>query len=560
MIQTSRAYLEEDENRDLSWDRLLLSQAIKCGEIILSSRSWKAFSDLHELGLWVDQFPSECRKAWSLVPCDDRDIVLVGATQLNEAQAWVYAHLEQADDKMLEDLKSKGENTMDRIRKVLHQSQQLEAKHEGHTKDNENNKKRKTKPKSMHISEPKLSEIRTVSKVKAIIGTKQRLGKDKASDDIGNDQSNAPLKSALKSTLSSTTHLNASSKLHQSKLHGTVSSKLTYLLDRVSVLHQQEKILIFYEGDHIAYYIAQALDLIGVRYLIYTHTLDLALKSAYVSTFNAKSTFRVMLMDLKEAAAGLHVASASRIFMVNPIWQPDIEAQAIKRAHRIGQTRPVYSETLVLRNTIEDQMMQRRKQMSAQEHQTAEKSLLDDRTMRGTLENAALLPLTWEELHDVDAQIAKLASPIKLFGEPSQDGIDPTNPYADMIFPIETNKTKKLGIRKSTEEELESDTEAEALPHGKGPGHSNKRTFDDFKERENSPKSDSSKSKDSPKPAKKKKRVGFAPVVDQDAPKEASVRFGASDEAGPSSTAPRRVQFEYATSSPVKSSLFGGRT
>ena len=173
MIQTSQAYLEEDESEGRNWDHLLLNQAIKCCEIILSSQSWKAFSDLHELGLWVDNFPSDCRKAWSLVASNDSDPVLVGATQLNQAQTWVYTHLDQNNEQMLEEFRGKGEHTMDRIRKVLHQSQQLQTKEEQHSNGSEKKKQRKIKSKGSHISEPKLSEIRTVSKVKAIIGTKQ---------------------------------------------------------------------------------------------------------------------------------------------------------------------------------------------------------------------------------------------------------------------------------------------------------------------------------------------------------------------------------------------------
>ena len=43
--------------------------------------------------------------------------------------------------------------------------------------------------------------------------------------------------------------------------------------------------------------------------------------------FNLKPTFRVMLMDLREASHGLHIATASRVFFVNPVWQTDVEAQ-----------------------------------------------------------------------------------------------------------------------------------------------------------------------------------------------------------------------------------------
>ena len=53
------------------------------------------------------------------------------------------------------------------------------------------------------------------------------------------------------------------------------------------------------------------------------------------------------------AAHGLNVTAASRVFFLNACWQKTVERQAIKRAHRIGQTKEVFVETLVLKDTIE---------------------------------------------------------------------------------------------------------------------------------------------------------------------------------------------------------------
>jgi SNF2 family DNA or RNA helicase len=58
-------------------------------------------------------------------------------------------------------------------------------------------------------------------------------------------------------------------------------------------------------------------------------------------------------METRVAAHGLNVTSASRIFFLNVCWQKSVERQAIKRAHRIGQTKEVFVERLVLRDTIE---------------------------------------------------------------------------------------------------------------------------------------------------------------------------------------------------------------
>lgn len=165
-------------------------------------------------------------------------------------------------------------------------------------------------------------------------------------------------------------------------------------------------------------------------------------------TFNTTETFRILLMNVHEASHGLHIASASRVFFVNPVWQPNVEAQAIKRAHRIGQTRPVHVETLVLRDTLEDQMLQRRKGMTAQEHQKAEKSLLDDNTMSTIIQNARFIPLPEGQIHDREEQMAKLEIPQQLFARVGNGEGDVDDPDADLIFPEDMPISKRQKTQK----------------------------------------------------------------------------------------------------------------
>jgi hypothetical protein len=97
-------------------------------------------------------------------------------------------------------------------------------------------------------------------------------------------------------------------------------------------------------------------------------------------------------MDVRNAAYGLNLPSASRIYFVNPTCRPNIEAQAIKRAHRIGQTRPVYVETLVLQGTIEEKMLERSKRMTRSEHRDAG-HLEDDIGIREIIQSARMIPV-----------------------------------------------------------------------------------------------------------------------------------------------------------------------
>lgn len=453
-IKVSRAYLEEQSRLGSvckEVDRSLLKHAIEVGEIALESPSWKSFADLHEMGMFVECFPENAQDAWSLVQRNGDGgtgdgPLLIGATQLSKAQNWVNTHLYMSNPS--DDLAGVGSATMQKL--WLGVQQQAEKILPVHPLDGDENDARKPRKrfKSRFNGVPKLTEKQTMSRAKA--GPTARRTKSTQSN---TPESRKPtglkpaLKSALKSSIKSfpkeetTDPFPPDSPLAKSTISGTASAKLSYLLDRVVALHQQEKILIFYEGDHIAYYIAQALDLIDVRYLIYTQTLSIDRQSAYITTFNTTETFRVLLMNVHQAAHGLHIATASRVFFVNPVWQPNVEAQAIKRAHRIGQIRPVYVETLVLKDTLEDQMLQRRKGMTAQEHQKAEKSLLDDDTMSTIIKKAQFIPLTKDHIHDTDKQVAKLSTPQQLFERVAKNDGILDDPDADLI--LDSSQSKK---------------------------------------------------------------------------------------------------------------------
>lgn len=325
-----------------------------------------------------------------------------------------------------------------------------------------------------------------------------------------------------------------------------------------------------------------------IRYLIYTRKLSQERQTAYIATFNTTETFRVLLINVYEAAHGLHIASASRVFFINPVWQPNVEAQAIKRAHRIGQTRAVYVETLVLKDTLEDQMLQRRKGMTPQEHQKAERSLLDDSTMSTIIQNARFIELSDEEIRNTEQQMAKLEIPQQLFARVGKSEGDADDPDADLVFPedISTSRRPKKSQTRSTGRKAAGKTtaastpsipasvatsdphsqavhlgfrnEADTLQHG-SPSAS-KQKIDHEHALDFDPTPSSSRTKATPPadlsgpsaPKTAMKRVGFALDVEDDPPS----LFGGSSPPGPSSKrraiAPGHNPASNGTSAPTR--------
>jgi SNF2 family DNA or RNA helicase len=66
----------------------------------------------------------------------------------------------------------------------------------------------------------------------------------------------------------------------------------------------------------------------------------------------------VFVISLKAGGVGLNLTEADYVFVLDPWWNPAVEAQAVDRAHRIGQTRNVMVYRLVSQDTIETKVME----------------------------------------------------------------------------------------------------------------------------------------------------------------------------------------------------------
>lgn len=119
-------------------------------------------------------------------------------------------------------------------------------------------------------------------------------------------------------------------------------------------------------------------------------------------------------MDISQAAFGLDMRSASRIYFISPVLNPQVVAQAIGRARRISQKKPVSVETLVLRNSIEEVMIERRDHMTQAELSKI-KNVLDDNKIKEWIRNPKINPIPIDEISGLE-QTALLSSPQYIFG------------------------------------------------------------------------------------------------------------------------------------------------
>ena len=76
-----------------------------------------------------------------------------------------------------------------------------------------------------------------------------------------------------------------------------------------------------------------------------------------VNYFEKNEDCKVFLISLKAGGVGLNLISADYVFLLNPWWNPAAEAQAVNRAHRIGQTKNVFVYRFISIDTIEEKIM-----------------------------------------------------------------------------------------------------------------------------------------------------------------------------------------------------------
>jgi SNF2 family DNA or RNA helicase len=82
-----------------------------------------------------------------------------------------------------------------------------------------------------------------------------------------------------------------------------------------------------------------------------------------VNGFQDDQNAAVFLLSLRAAGTGLNLTTASYVVLYDPWWNPAVEAQAIDRSHRIGQTRTVNAYRLIAPGTVEEKIweLQQRK-------------------------------------------------------------------------------------------------------------------------------------------------------------------------------------------------------
>ena len=134
------------------------------------------------------------------------------------------------------------------------------------------------------------------------------------------------------------------------------AAKLETLLEQLGeVLAEGHKVLVFSQFTSFLSIVRRQLDARSVAYeYLDGKTTD---RQARVAHFQEDPDCRLFLVSLKAGGQGLNLTAADYIYILDPWWNPAVEAQAVDRAHRIGQTRPVFAYRLIARDTVEEKIL-----------------------------------------------------------------------------------------------------------------------------------------------------------------------------------------------------------
>jgi SNF2 family DNA or RNA helicase len=135
------------------------------------------------------------------------------------------------------------------------------------------------------------------------------------------------------------------------------SAKIDTLIEQLEqVLEEGHKVLVFSQFTSLLAILRLRLDRTDTRYAYLDgRTRD---RQARIEEFQNDPELKLFLISLKAGGLGLNLHAAEYVYLLDPWWNPAVEAQAIDRAHRIGQTRQVFAYRLIARGTVEEKVLQ----------------------------------------------------------------------------------------------------------------------------------------------------------------------------------------------------------
>jgi hypothetical protein len=234
---TATQFLTEGKVKITAEDEALLKEAISCSRIAAANEIKRCANLFRELPIYLENFPWAAGKAWSL-DSKDGDTVLTDCPLVLELQKFLHPLVDSPVSLQL-----------------LLQSGKFE--HRGEDE----------KEKALDAQNGTTPGDTPASTGRALAGN-TRLGQDNKSP---NKRRSTILGTSSRMQDMPTPHdemeVDIAAPLARTQLVSTASAKLSYLIDQITKHQDDEQMIIFYENENVAYYLASALEMVSLSHL-----------------------------------------------------------------------------------------------------------------------------------------------------------------------------------------------------------------------------------------------------------------------------------------------------
>jgi SNF2 family DNA or RNA helicase len=127
----------------------------------------------------------------------------------------------------------------------------------------------------------------------------------------------------------------------------------------------------------------------GTSYCYLDGAMNNKQRQENVRKFQEDEGIKLFLISLKAGGVGLNLTAADYVFILDPWWNPAVEKQAENRAHRIGQTKNVFTYKFISKNTVEEKILS----LQARKSQLAENLIRTEESFMKTLNENEILAM-----------------------------------------------------------------------------------------------------------------------------------------------------------------------
>ena len=155
-------------------------------------------------------------------------------------------------------------------------------------------------------------------------------------------------------------------QLVNKKFKGIPSAKFDHFTELMEdILSENHKVLVFSQFVEALKIIRGHFNKENIDYSYIDGSVNIKTREKMIKTFQENDNRRVFLLSLKAGGVALNLTAADYVIIFDPWWNPAVEAQAIDRSHRIGQTKKVFVYRMVVESSIEEKMLQLQEEKKA---------------------------------------------------------------------------------------------------------------------------------------------------------------------------------------------------